>query len=87
MNLIKAVLAKIFMRKILCLKVEKRFWFVIEYVILNTHNLFLKHYLHNAAKTGYQYIFACKQINMFTEWKNEDSIYMVCIEQYLFRSR
>ena len=36
---------------------------------------------------GYQYIFACKQINLLIEWINEDSIFMVNIDKYLLRSR
>ena len=30
--MIKAAIAKIFIKKFLCLKVEKRLWFVIKYV-------------------------------------------------------
>ena len=41
-TLIKAALAKNFIRKILCLKVDKRLWFVIEYVILKHTQLILE---------------------------------------------
>ena len=39
---LKAAKAKIFIRKILCLIVEKRLWFVIKYVILKQTPLILK---------------------------------------------
>ena len=38
----------------------------------------------NAGKTGYQYTFACKQMNMFIGWMSQDSKFMVNVEQNLF---
>ena len=51
-------------------KLNKDFLFVIQYVILKQTPFILKYFLCNAAKTGYYYIFACKQ-NIFhrvKEW-------------------
>ena len=84
---LQALLSKIFIRKMLCLKFEKRSWFVIKYVILKQTPIIMKTFLWNAAKMGYQYIFACKQKNIFVEWMSGDSIFMVNVEKYFLRSR
>lgn len=60
----KTALAKIFISKILCLKVDNTLWFVITYVILKQAQLISKTFpwIRNTAKTKYQqYIFACKK--------------------------
>ena len=74
---LKAALAMTFIRKILFLKVEKLLQFV-------KHNNFKNITFPNAGKTGYQYTFACTQINMFSGWMSQDSIFMVNVEQNLF---
>ena len=54
----------------ICEILRKRPWFV-KYMILKQTRL-----IWNAAKTGYQYTFACKQMHMFIEWMSEDSTFI-----------
>ena len=64
---LKAQLATNFIKEIFRLKVEKSRWFVNTYVILRQSPPILNRFPLNANKTGYQYIFACKQKHLFME--------------------
>ena len=79
-----------FFHENIAFEVEKRLWFVIKYVNLKQTSLFFKYkkFPWNAAKSGYEYIFVCKQINMFIEWNSEDSIFIVNVDlQHILHSR
>ena len=61
------------------MKVEKKLWFVIQYLILKQTPRILK--------VMQQKRFACKQMNLFIEWMGKNSISMVNVEQYWLHSR
>ena len=72
---LNAAFAKIFIRKIFQLKVEKRHWFSKKMLFkTNTTGLIFKKssFLRNEAiKTGYQYNFICLPANKYVHWVNE----------------
>ena len=86
---VKVALAKIFIRKILCLKVEKRHHrFVFKYVILKQTTYFKNISFGMQLKWGINIRYICLQANnMFIGWMSEDSIFMVNVEQYFVHSR
>ena len=69
------------------LKIEKRLWFLIKYVILRQISLILKWFPLECSKNGIS-IHICLQSNKYSiEWMSEDSIFIINVEQYSLSSR
>ena len=78
----EVALATIFTRKLLRLKVEKKIDLLLNMSFCNKTPLILKQFIRNTAKSEYQYVFVCKQINMFVEWMSKYSKFIVNVEHY-----
>ena len=76
-RLIKRALNMIFVKNILHLDIEKRLWFVIKYINLKQTPLILKIFPSEGILNRASIPVACKQINIFIEWMNKDSIFIV----------